>query len=69
MKNKKQVYKNLYTSNGYWCPTAGDDFLITENIPQLKDPDKKTCDAPLSLEEIAKATKELKMIRHLEVMG
>ena len=69
LEEEKQFYKKLYMSNGCWCPTAGDDFIFTENIPQLKDPDKKICDAPSSLEEIAKATKELQMISHLEVMG
>ena len=60
LEEEKQFYKNLYTSKISGGPRAGDDFLSAENIPRLKDSDKKICDAPLSLEEIAKATKELK---------
>ena len=39
---------------------ASNSFLKPEIIPQINDIDKQICNAPLKLEELMKAVKELK---------
>ena len=60
LDEEKQFYKDLYTSKIKQCKDACQFFLKPESMPQLNEIDKQLCDAPLKLEDLVKAVKELK---------
>ena len=61
LQEEKKFYEDLYTSKIDQCDAdASNSFLKPEIIPQINDIDKQICDAPLKLEELMKAVKELK---------
>ena len=63
LMNKNEFYKDLYTYKIKQCENVCQFFLKPETMPRLNEIDKQLCDAPLKLEELVKAVKELENVK------
>ena len=57
----RSFYNTLYTSHGDLDKQKLDNFFINLNLPQLSEEDKNFLEAPLTLEEIIQAIKNMQL--------